>query len=561
MLCSPGLKTAGSTISSQPLKCRSLNLPGALPGSTAELSRAALGAFATCLVLGRRPQLLGRRATQAVIDDLTVGCVVKVAGSQGDERLDAEFGLVASGPREDGCRVVSLPRQGNRRLVKEEHLSLAAEDERTWLAESVLDAGCAFQAQALVWGLPRLQALDLEQRLAKLREEGLHSEILDRKIAVADIPGKGKGYVAEKTIHKGDIILYDTAILKVPVKFDGDASQMVSESVDAEALMSHVDNYNFPEALRQLSGKTGAAQDFLMQEVLNLDVGPASEKISSEQETLIAAYHNNSFQEGERSLSCQTSWPSTYLFVAVARFNHSCCPNAYFDRFGRHGVIRAIKDITVGEEVCLSYRDGASEDSVDDRAFEKWGFQCDCERCQRRRMAPAPDFEATFKCWDHIQQAHKLSDPSLLVPDPGRVSKMTAMLSKIVSAALEVADASDGFEAGRPVPPDCRELLDIMRQLADCYKLLAMFDNCKGPAAEKSLSIAAGLYRRVLQAWSERHGEGNPLRERQYTSCLESLLELPFRPEDSRPWREELLEQRSLRYGQRDLPTDGQLLF
>merc|ERR1712008_512380 len=52
--------------------------------------------------------------------------------------------------------------------------------------------------------------------------------------------------------------------------------------------------------------------------------------------------------------------PRSALFLAAARLNHSCCPNAKicFDSLGTQhpwAVVRAASNIAIGEEVCISY--------------------------------------------------------------------------------------------------------------------------------------------------------------------------------------------------------------
>lgn len=70
-------------------------------------------------------------------------------------------------------------------------------------------------------------------------------------------------------------------------------------------------------------------------------------------------------------------------FPVGSLFNHSCRPNASLFYIGRRQVIRAIRDLREGEEVCLTYVDVMN--TRENRQYElqqKYSFVCQCERCQ-----------------------------------------------------------------------------------------------------------------------------------------------------------------------------------
>lgn len=70
------------------------------------------------------------------------------------------------------------------------------------------------------------------------------------------------------------------------------------------------------------------------------------------------------------------------LFKITCRINHSCVPNAvarWEMHRGERGEMRVVakRRIEMGEEITISYGVKAS------RLKEKFGFDCDCERCSR----------------------------------------------------------------------------------------------------------------------------------------------------------------------------------
>lgn len=78
------------------------------------------------------------------------------------------------------------------------------------------------------------------------------------------------------------------------------------------------------------------------------------------------------------------------IYPIASFFNHDCLPNAcrfdYVDGDGDRNidiVVRAIHDITVGREVCLSYfRVNWNYAERQRRLVEEYAFQCECDRCQ-----------------------------------------------------------------------------------------------------------------------------------------------------------------------------------
>jgi SET and MYND domain-containing protein len=72
-------------------------------------------------------------------------------------------------------------------------------------------------------------------------------------------------------------------------------------------------------------------------------------------------------------------WPS------ASYFNHNCDPNTDKERVGRTWVFKAKRDISAGEEICISYlgRDMSILREERNALLKKtWGFECICQRCR-----------------------------------------------------------------------------------------------------------------------------------------------------------------------------------
>ena len=78
---------------------------------------------------------------------------------------------------------------------------------------------------------------------------------------------------------------------------------------------------------------------------------------------------------------------SNGIFPTIARFNHSCIPNAEFfwNDKRQEQEVRAITSIDVGEEITLCYF--ISKWQLEPAKvrkqylYEHYGFQCDCKGC------------------------------------------------------------------------------------------------------------------------------------------------------------------------------------
>lgn len=69
-------------------------------------------------------------------------------------------------------------------------------------------------------------------------------------------------------------------------------------------------------------------------------------------------------------------------------FNHSCDPNVTYDSSRGQMIFKALRNINVGEELCISYI-GICEDydHIDRfRVLNHWNFTCKCTKCQSEKL-------------------------------------------------------------------------------------------------------------------------------------------------------------------------------
>ncbi|XP_041482186.1 N-lysine methyltransferase SMYD2-like isoform X1 [Lytechinus variegatus] len=70
------------------------------------------------------------------------------------------------------------------------------------------------------------------------------------------------------------------------------------------------------------------------------------------------------------------------LYIRASMFNHSCEPNCTFVFDGTRLTVRAIRNIQIGEECCISYMSSLLPTSLrQDKLRSTYGFICQCPRC------------------------------------------------------------------------------------------------------------------------------------------------------------------------------------
>ena len=105
-------------------------------------------------------------------------------------------------------------------------------------------------------------------------------------------------------------------------------------------------------------------------------------------EAILARDRANSFGIWSTSPETDSEDPEMLghgIWTSASFFNHSCSPSVKKWRTGRGWMFAAARDISAGEECCISYIRG-EEDTLDVNARKKrlqsgWGFVCACIKC------------------------------------------------------------------------------------------------------------------------------------------------------------------------------------
>ncbi|KAI1177157.1 hypothetical protein F4777DRAFT_587391 [Nemania sp. FL0916] len=185
---------------------------------------------------------------------------------------------------------------------------------------------------------------------------------------VEEIPGKGIGLRANRTIPKGEVLL-----VRAPT--------LVVQTDAVNELNVAVRNRMYELALARLPKER--RDGFLAQ--------------------MGHSIHNkidvNSFQifvhgAGEKGTSHLSCYPE------VARLNHDCRPNVHYHITNATITALASRDIQQGEELTVSYVDVFLPSKERKQRIQSWGFECACALCQ----GPKNETAASDKRLHRIKQ-------------------------------------------------------------------------------------------------------------------------------------------------------------
>ncbi|KAH7070129.1 hypothetical protein FB567DRAFT_564860 [Paraphoma chrysanthemicola] len=165
-----------------------------------------------------------------------------------------------------------------------------------------------------------------------------------------DFPGKGRGLVANKTLHRGDQIFASTPILI------SDTDSWSLDNAERLALLYRGVETLPPKSQSRFWALMGHFED-----------DPVDDRINT-----------NNFDVTIDGIS------HSALFPEIAMLNHDCRPNAayFWDEQMMTHYVHAIRDIQPGEEITITYIDNEKDRKTRMKRLQKsWGFKCSCSAC------------------------------------------------------------------------------------------------------------------------------------------------------------------------------------
>ncbi len=196
---------------------------------------------------------------------------------------------------------------------------------------------------------------------------------LDRRTEVREAATMGRGlFVVGRVMKRGEVIMVEKAFCavsgagKTAVTWDGRDGRVRVAAVGLERAV-----------VQKLLGNTGEIGRVMRlfgdweeggERVVETGDGPVVDVFRVRD--IVA---RNAFGIGEGG--------SAGLWVRAAYINHSCVPNAEREFVGDLMVVRATRDIAVGEQIFHSYDQSADYEARQKVLMATWGFDCGCALC------------------------------------------------------------------------------------------------------------------------------------------------------------------------------------
>lgn len=421
--------------------------------------------------------------------------------------------------------------------------------------ESCLKEGKLFE----VWNSLRGKATapqTLRDALEAKLASGPYSEHMDGRLKLVNLEDRGAGYQAAKAIKQGDVLLFEKSLCHGRIQVDHNAD-------GAPNMMCGDGNGPYKEMARTL--RQNFDETFLNENVYPIKVAVLG---GDPRDGLVKILDNCTFE-------CCKEPGRICFFAAASRFNHSCCPNAYADADRDYVVIRALRDIDAGEEVCVSYVPVSEGLQARKKKLEAYHFDCKCVRCvaeekhdpQMHVPCQCGKFEFTMihdtrlwqtcpECYtqfcreeaEHhlskIAEANKMVYGALMSGEDtqGPLRKLAAMESKCRPGA------KDG------IPPMCTEALLLYSNLANCNYFNAMHN--KEAALGNGALEAFHKYKRMsIDKFEERHGSWTNQRDVDYFQLLHQVMQAKGLSEENRLYySQKLTAACNLCFGQNEIP-------
>ena len=201
---------------------------------------------------------------------------------------------------------------------------------------------------------------------------------IDPRISKRNIPGKGIGYVAQKDIEPGCIIIREKPAFYIP-KDEAITSEIFQLLYQVMTSKDAVQIRKFMK-LVPLTPENNEQRERVLEEYNHLQkVDPVLYKYFKDnielEHLLILCYKyiQNAFR---------IDGYGPCILLTGACLNHSCIPNVVFTN--KKGVImfKTVRKINKGEEICDHYVGLLiSESKRRERLKSQYGFECTCLRC------------------------------------------------------------------------------------------------------------------------------------------------------------------------------------
>lgn len=262
------------------------------------------------------------------------------------------------------------------------------------------------------------------------------SFVVNTKIASAG--HRGRGLFAAKRLAPGNLVLAEKAFYIVSENNSIEETPIV---VDLSSPDPHYYQGRYAERIygateKILHNPTQAGR------LLDLHDGGTFPKTANWVDSMVtvdtfrveAITRLNAFAVPASSTRCVAS-DALGIWVHASHANHSCLPNVDRSFIGNMMVIRANREIGIGEEIFLSYCDQEDTYPQRRRHLSSYGFKCDCPLCVAEDTIPA---RILNKRAELIDESNNFITTNLASAD------LTKLTENIISAAEELLRQLEG---------------------------------------------------------------------------------------------------------------------
>ena len=232
------------------------------------------------------------------------------------------------------------------------------------------------------------------------------------KHITANLAGKGLGVLATRAIKPGQVLLAEhpfARVDKAPGSPDARTNPKCMRLMGEVMQMAKSGRFNPRSEFRQWPLEVVEAFERILDEQAKMafarlddekktkwmalsDVHAADADDATKQQSEDDTNHGNKTPGGIlRTNGIDDATNHANLYETLSRINHSCAPNAirYSTDASNGGVaVVAQRDIPEGDEILISYMDGADEGmGVDERRVhlkQQYHFHCVCELCLKQ---------------------------------------------------------------------------------------------------------------------------------------------------------------------------------
>ncbi|KAG6501441.1 hypothetical protein ZIOFF_041321 [Zingiber officinale] len=216
--------------------------------------------------------------------------------------------------------------------------------------------------------------------------ENLQRALESRGLALASIPGKGRGLVTTRDFVPGDVIIFQEPYASAPNKVytssicDGCFTSNNLRKCSACKVAWYCGNtcQRSEWKLHQLECKALASLRDDRRKLLTSTVRLMVRLILKKQ------LQNEQLSCNAHTICDDELRPlGTGLYPVISMINHSCVPNSILMFEYRMGFVRATEPITKGTEILISYIETAATTATRKKDLKQYFFTCTCARCTK----------------------------------------------------------------------------------------------------------------------------------------------------------------------------------